>query len=320
MLQSTLIFAGNQERPSSHCASIAELPSGALYAVWYAGTREGAEDVAIVASRLEAGAAKWEAVQVLVNRSGKPGGNPVVWHDGESTLHHFYNIIEDPERKWSAAMLYHDRSTDGGRTWEGEEVFDQEIGMMVRHRPVRLSGGRVLLPAYDEKSWEGLCYTSDDNGATWRRGGRMVCGSGCIQPAIIERDDGSLHALLRPRVQGHAWECGSADGGESWSRCVPSQLRNPNSGADMIRLRSGEVIACFNDSPSKRTPLTIAVSLDEGRTWVGQRDLETEDARFSYPTLMQAADGTVHLVYTWKRLGIMHVRFDRGWLSRVAGA
>ena len=163
-----------------------------------------------------------------------------------------------------------------------------------------------------------MCYISDDDGVTWRRGGRIVCDGGCIQPAIIERDDGTLHALLRCAEGGYAWESDSTDGGESWSPCVRSRLRNPNSGADMIRLRSGEVAACFNDAPDRRTPLIVAVSLDEGRTWAGRYDVETGEGEFSYPTLMQASDGTVHLVYTWRRRGIVHVRMTPQWLRRLA--
>lgn len=348
MIQSTFIFAGNQERPSSHCASITELPGGELFAVWYAGTNEGHPDVAIVASRLLPGAQEWSAPEVLVDPPGKPGGNPVVWYDDAGVLHHFYNIIEDPQRGWQSALLYWDRSDDGGHTWRGAELFDEQEGTMVRHRPVRLRSGRVILPAYDECRWQGLCFISDDNGASWRRGGRIARGYGgflsavgarhrfslpcmarngfrslvhgmrCIQPAIIERSDGTLHALLRPRVRGCAYESDSRDAGEHWTACMPSALRNPNSGADMIRLRSGEVVVCFNDSVEKRTPLTLAVSLDEGRTWAARWNLETGEGQFCYPTLMQASDETVHLVYTWKREGIKHVRISPQWLRELA--
>ena len=170
----------------------------------------------------------------------------------------------------------------------------------------------------------------------------MVAELGCIQPALIERDDGparrpvrrspakpdaggslgeagTLHALLRTSEGGRAWECDSTDGGETWSRCVRSELRNPNSGADMIRLASGEVIACFNDCETGRTPLTLALSLDEGRTWAARHDLETGEGEYSYPTLMQAGRGLVHLVYTWRRERIKHVCFDRRWLDTWAG-
>ncbi len=302
---------------SHHCASVTELPGGELLATWYAGTHEGHADVAIVCSRLPAEAQEWTAPEVLVDVPGKPGGNTVIFHDGGETLFHFYDIIEG--KGWSDAMLYLDRSSDGGHTWEGPRPFDDRPGMMVRHRPVRLSTGRILLPAYDERPWEGFCYISDDNGETWRESGRMGADGGCIQPAVIERDDGRLHALLRPAEGGHAWESDSSDGGETWSRCVRSALRNPNSGADMIRLHSGEVIACFNDSESERTPLTLALSLDEGRTWTGRHDLETEEGRYSYPTLMQASDGRVHLVYTWRRLRIKHVCFDSRSIGFGAG-
>ncbi len=83
----------------------------------------------------------------------------------------------------------------------------------------------------------------------------------------------------------------------------------------MIRLRSGETIVCFNDTPSGRTPLTLAISYDEGRTWATRRDVENEPGEYSYPTLMEAADGSVHLVYTWRRERIRWIHFETTWLS-----
>lgn len=319
MFESRFIFDEIPQRPSCHCASMAELPGGELLATWYAGTHEGHPDVAILCARLPSGARAWTAPEVLVDIPGKPGGNTVVFHDGERTLLHFYNIIEG--EGWRSAMLYLDRSIPPrrDRTWARAGLFDDRPGMMVRHRPVRLTSGRILLPAYDEATWQGLCFISDDGGESWREAGRMVADGPCIQPAIIERDDGKLHALLRAGEGGRAWECDSLDGGATWSRCVPSKLRNPNSGADMIRLSSGEVLACFNDCTLGRTPLTLALSLDEGRTWAGRHNLETEAGEYSYPTLMQASDGRVHLVYTWQRKRIRHLCFDRRWLDTWAG-
>ncbi|HDP89653.1 MAG TPA: hypothetical protein ENN42_06830 [Thioalkalivibrio sp.] len=305
------VFVGNAARPSCHCASIAELPDRELYATWYAGTREGNQDVAIMAARGRGGA--WAEPEVLVDPPGRPGGNTVVYRHGD-VLWHFFDVIEGAG--WSSAMLYVTRSTDGGRSWTPTEPFDDEPGMMVRHRPVQLSSGRILLPAYDEKVWEGFTYVSDDGGRSWRRSGRMVAPGGAIQPAIIERDDGTLHALLRSAGEApHAWECDSGDGGESWSACRPSALLNPNSGADMIRLTSGETIACFNDTAQGRTPLTLAISHNEGRTWAARRNLEDGPGEYSYPTLMEGSDGSVHLVYTWRRERIRWVHFEAPWIA-----
>jgi predicted neuraminidase len=36
-------------------------------------------------------------------------------------------------------------------------------------------------------------------------------------------------------------------------------------------------------------------------------DVETEPGEFSYPALLQADDGTIHMVYTWRRTAIAHV-------------
>ncbi len=315
MLSESFVFEGTEERPSCHCASIAELTDGTLYATWYAGSQEGNDDVAILAARCRGGS--WSDPEVLVDPPGQPAGNTVVYAHG-AELWHFYNVIEG--EGWGDAMLYLSTSDDGGASWTEHGLFDRQPGMMVRHRPVRLSDGRILLPAYDERAWEGFAYITDDDGESWRAGGRMIAEEvGVIQPAIIERDDGSLLALLRTGSGAdHARECESSDRGESWTPCEPSALLNPNSGADMIRLRSGEVIACFNDAPDRRTPLTLALSLDEGRTWTARRDIETDQGEYSYPTLMEGADGSVHLVYTWRRERIRWVNFEAEWISEPA--
>jgi predicted neuraminidase len=42
-------------------------------------------------------------------------------------------------------------------------------------------------------------------------------------------------------------------------------------------------------------------------------DLENEKGQeFSYPAVIQSADGRVHITYTWKRLRIRHVVLDSG--------
>ena len=38
-------------------------------------------------------------------------------------------------------------------------------------------------------------------------------------------------------------------------------------------------------------------------------------AEFSYPALLQARDGRIHLAYTWRRQGIKHAVFNEAWLD-----
>ncbi len=59
-----------------------------------------------------------------------------------------------------------------------------------------------------------------------------------------------------------------------------------------------------------RTPLCVAVSRDDGRTWRDVVTLEDGPGEYSYPAIIESADGSVHVVYTWKRTAIRHVEFE----------
>ena len=62
----------------------------------------------------------------------------------------------------------------------------------------------------------------------------------------------------------------------------------------------------YNHTAQGRSPLNIAVSRD-GRTWDAALVLESEPGEYSYPAVIQSADGRVHITYTWKRQRIKHV-------------
>jgi predicted neuraminidase len=55
--------------------------------------------------------------------------------------------------------------------------------------------------------------------------------------------------------------------------------------------------------------LSVALSAD-GKTWKDVLVLENEPGEYSYPAIIQAGDGTVHITYTWKRLRLRHVVVD----------
>ena len=59
----------------------------------------------------------------------------------------------------------------------------------------------------------------------------------------------------------------------------------------------------------KRSPLNVAVSQD-GKSWEAALVLEDESGEYSYPSVIQAKDGKVHIVYTWKRDKVKHVVVD----------
>jgi predicted neuraminidase len=91
-------------------------------------------------------------------------------------------------------------------------------------------------------------------------------------------------------------------------------LPNPNAGTDAVTLRDGRHLLVYNHSAGRsaqwdygRKVLNVAVSND-GKTWQAALLLETHDSgEYSYPAVIQTADGLVHATYTWQRKRIRHV-------------
>src|SRR6266542_242024 len=70
------------------------------------------------------------------------------------------------------------------------------LGWQPRCKPTVLRSGRILLPLYSDTYSAGLMAISDDEGKTWSAS-RPLAGFGSIQPAVVERKDGSLVAYMR---------------------------------------------------------------------------------------------------------------------------
>jgi predicted neuraminidase len=82
---------------------------------------------------------------------------------------------------------------------------------------------------------------------------------------------------------------------------------NPNSGTDAVTLKDGRHVLVYNPVAKGRSPLAVAVS-SAGRAWQRVLTLEDEPGKeFSYPAVIQAPDGRIHITYTWKRQAIRHV-------------
>ena len=120
-------------------------------------------------------------------------------------------------------------------------------------------------------------------------------------------------------------ESWSTDGGKTWSEMKASGLPNNNSGTDAVTLKDGRQLLVYNhllpDSSWKngkgpRTPLNVAISKD-GKKWYAAAILEDSPiSQYSYPSVIQSADGMVHIVYTWRRQRVKYVKIDPKKLIR----
>jgi predicted neuraminidase len=302
--------------PSCHASTIVELPDGELLAAWFAGSREGANDVTELGSRLAPGARVWSKPQIIVDTPGKPDGNPVLHLDRKGRVWIFYVTKENDRRpQWAQCPLKCRVSTDGGRTFGPERMLHQELGWMDRNKPIYLANGYLLLPIYDERDWTSLMFISPDDGATWFPSQRNVGTGGNIQPTVVQLSDGSLLALMRTGSNHHRlWKSVSHDDGRTWTPPEETELPNPNSACDLVRLSNGHLVLAFNDSTMGRTPLTVALSTDEGRSWPRRRNLETARGEYFYPAIIRTRDGMIHVTYTYQRRSIKHAEFNEAWL------
>jgi predicted neuraminidase len=301
------------ERPptaSVHASTIAATAAG-LVAAWFGGSREGAADVGIWLARRDADAA-WSGPE-LVATGSDPGGarlpcwNPVLFQCRDGPLLLFWRVGPSPRRWWSLLA----RSADGGLGWSPAERLPRGILGPIKNKPLELPGGALLCPSSSEHlGWRCHIEATPDQGRSWRRLAtlnppwRFVAN----QPTLLRWPDGRLQALCRTRD--HAvTECWSRDGGRRWTRMATTLLPNPNSGIDAVMLQDGRALLAYNHSTSRRTPLNLALSAD-GRDWRHVLELEDAPGEYSYPSIIQAPDGRVHVTYTWNRTRIRHVELD----------
>ena len=209
-------------------------------------------------------------------------------------------------------------SPDNGRTWGEARLLPDGILGPIKNKPVALPDGTIFSPSSDEPNgWHVHFERSTDAGKTWTRYAVQDSGGewGAIQPAILIHPNGRLQALCRSRGCGKLLETRSSDSGRTWTPLSPMDVPNPNSGIDAVTLKDGRHVLVYNPVEAganrwgPRTPLSVAVSA-EGKTWRRILDLETEPGEYSYPAVIQAGDGKIHIAYTWKRERIRHVVVD----------
>ena len=84
----------------------------------------------------------------------------------------------------------------------------------------------------------------------------------------------------------------------------------------MTRLKNGHLLLVFNNQDNARSPLHIARSTDDGKTWSKPLELESNPGEYSYPSIFEADDGKIHIIYTYRRYSIKHTEINEDWLTR----
>ena len=338
--------------PSAHAANLLELKNGDLLCAWFSGTWEGNSDVAIVVSRLSAGSNRWTKPQVIDHHTGESYQNPVLFQapDGEIWLIHTTQAAGAGQANAKVLVA---KSTDNGNTWNGPRVLFDQPGAFVRHPMVVLADGTWMLPMYftptkgittGAQAHYSVVKLSRDNGLHWEES-RIPDSNGYVQPSVVRLNNGKYVAFFRSRFADNIFRS-TSDDGKTWTPPRRTELPNNNASIQAAVLKDGNVVIAFNNVGSvvsdgkpkagPRKPLSVALSKDGGKTWTEVRDLETGKLppgadpipaeskapgreEFSYPSILQTRDGSIHVTYTYRRYTIKDVVFSEDWLGKGAG-
>ena len=315
-----------------HTPALSELASGDLLAVWKASRSKDAS-VALLAASYDRRAEAWRQVrQVTSSRGtqkelGRPVAtlsNPVLLTRPDGAVSLFYVSAWG---KWSTASVTLKTSADHGETWTpARRIVTSPVGnagTLVKAAPVLYTDGSVGVPAYHELVGVFPQLLRVSAGGSLVEKVRIHRGRGSLQPSIVPLDGREAIALMRNHRKGSVFVARTRDAGQSWSPVEALDLPNPNSPVMGVRLQDGAVLLVFNNSAESRDNLSLALSKDGGRRWSiihtfeeGERAGDGSRVNFSYPYIIQASDGVVHLVYSWHHTHIKHVSFNETWIRQ----
>lgn len=321
MTQEFIYEIENAPTPECH-ASTVEVSNGAIVASWFGGTKEKNKDVGIWISRNTDGS--WSAPIEVANGVQKdgtryPSWNPVLFKPKNEPLYLYYKVGPSPQEWWGLYMT----SNDDGKTWSEPILLPKGILGPIKNQPIQLENGTIISPSSNEtKSGEWTIHIelSTNNAKTWTTSGPLNDPDefGAIQPVVLNHGNGRLQLLSRTKndVVSQNW---SEDSGKTWGEMTETPLPNPNSGIDGVTLKDGRHLLIYNPTSKNwgdRVPLSLGISKD-GKNWERVIELEPlrettdrEGEEYSYPTVIQADDGKVHLVYTWNRKTVKYIVLD----------
>ena len=162
----------------------------------------------------------------------------------------------------------------------------------------------VLFSDNDGRTWERRALeTVAPHVAKWpHRGVRWQ--NGAVEPTVVELSDGRLWMVMRTSQDNH-YESFSEDGGDTWTTPVPSRFYGTLTMPLLHCLEDGRILFVWcNTTPlpevdhnllselrdeerrgewedvfTNRDALHAAVSEDDGRTWIGFRELILDERR-----------------------------------------
>ncbi|MEO6181579.1 MAG: sialidase family protein, partial [Verrucomicrobiota bacterium] len=235
---------------------------------------------------------------------GRSWGEPFVFQENTGKLNVKHpNLLRLPSgdvlffyTEWNSRSnraVFFRRSSDDCKNWGPPQRLSPAKGItnINNDHVLRLRSGRIVLPSFFSPSvwdandhWQAFCYYSDDEGKNWQSSERRIDlpGRGAEEPCMVETKDGAMLAFLRTSL-GSIYKARSVDGGKIWSKPTATGLPAPAAPPLLKRIPStGNLLLIWNRNydrghhhQGERTPLSAAISRDDGTTWEKTKDIES---------------------------------------------
>ncbi len=196
---------------------------------------------------------------------------------------------------------------DGGRTIT---MIDSTLSIMLKPPVFADGGNRVLIGAHHTDRKGCFTYVSTDDGLSWQKsnivntpfhtsGGfhkGVRWNHGAVEPTVIEKLDGTLWMIMRTSLDRH-YESFSVDGGMTWSEPTESQFYGTITMPTLHRMADGRLLffwcnttplpemesatGVWDDVFTNRNVAHVAISEDDGKNWIGMRELYIDPLRNS---------------------------------------
>lgn len=296
-------------------------PDGKLWLI-YTAQLSGHQNTSIVRRRISTdNGHTWGPIDTLFDKPGTFVRQPiVVAPDGAWLCPVFLCRVKAGER-WSGNddISVVMRSTDNGTSWSEHDV-PGSIGCVHMNIQVLHDGSLVAL---FRSRWADHIYLSRSaDGRTWSE----------PQPLDLPNNNSSIQfVVLANGHLGLVFNHSSAAQSTQRRASLYDDIEDAEDSGTLVTQAASARGTAFWGAP--RAPMTLAVSTDGGRTWPIARNLETGDGycmtnnstdklnrEFSYPSIVQSADGRLHIAYTYFRQRIKYVCVTEDWVASAGPA
>ncbi len=313
-----VVCPASDNNPRNSEGDIVVLRDGTLLLAWsrFSGRADHAQAV-IAAKKSRDDGRTWGDEFVLQENIGEQNVMSVSilrLHSGKILF--FFLVKNGPDD----LHIFMRSSTDEAKTWtEPKQVSTAEgYHVMNNARVIQLSSGRILAPVAFSKNIRKtyndqvcFCYYSDDEGTTWNKadGTASIENSAAMEPGLVELKNGDVFMIIRTRLD-RIYKSVSSDKGETWSQPEPMNLTAPAAPSTISRIpKTEDLLMVWNNNPlgnkagwRGRTPLTSAISTDEGKTWKHIKNIEDDpDSSYGYTSVTWLKDRAVMTYYHWEK-------------------